>query len=51
MTRMIKILSVAGLSSVYLMQTTCAFADHGFSVIPNGIIPNPFTGILNALGL
>lgn len=51
MTRMIKILSVAGLSSVYLMQTTCAFADHGFSIIPNGIIPNPFAGILGALGL
>lgn len=51
MTRLIKILSVAGLSSVYLMQTACTFAQHGFSIIPNGIIPNPFQGILAALGL
>lgn len=51
MTRLVKILSVAGLSSVYLMQTTCAFAEHGFSVVPNGIIPNPFAGLLTALGL
>lgn len=51
MTRLIKLLSVAGFSSVYLMQTTCAFADHGFSMIPNGIIPNPFAGIAAALGL
>jgi hypothetical protein len=51
MTRLMKILSVAGLSSVYLMQAPCTFADHGFSIVPNGIIPNPFAGLLGALGL
>jgi len=51
MTRLIKILSVAGFSSVYLMQTTCAFAEHGFSIVPNGILPNPFASIAAALGL
>ena len=49
MTRMIKILLVTGLSSVYLMQAACTFADHGFSMIPNGIIPNPFAGLLTTL--
>jgi len=51
MTRLMKILSVASLSSVYLMQTPCTFTGNGFSIIPNGIIPNPFTAIINALGL
>jgi len=51
MTRLMKILSVAGFASVYLMQTPCTFEQHGFSIIPNGIIPNPFAGILTALGL
>lgn len=45
MTRFMKFLTVAGLSSVYLMQTPCTFASHGFSVIPNGIIPNPLAGL------
>lgn len=51
MTKMMKVLSVMGLSSVYLMQVDCAFKDHGFSMISNGVIPNPFTGILSVLGL
>ena len=51
MTRMIKILLVTGVSSVYLMQAACTFADHGFSMIPNGLIPNPFAGLLASLGL
>jgi hypothetical protein len=51
MTRLIKILSVAGLSSVYLMQAPCTFTGNGFSLIPNGIIPNPFAAVLGALGL
>jgi hypothetical protein len=51
MTRMIKLLFVTGVSSVYLMQGACTFAEHGFSMIPNGIIPNPFAGLLAALGL
>lgn len=51
MTRLTKILSIAGLSSVYLMQAPCVFSEHGFSMIPNGIIPNPFAGLAAALGL
>jgi len=50
MTRMIKILCVTGLSSVYLMQAPCTFAGHGFSVVPNGLIPNPFAGFLSVFG-
>jgi hypothetical protein len=46
MTRFFKVLFVTGLSSVYLMQAPCTFAGHGFSVIPNGIIPNPFQGLI-----
>jgi hypothetical protein len=45
MTRLVKILSVAGLASVYLMQAPCTFAQHGFSIIPNGLIPNPFVAL------
>jgi hypothetical protein len=51
MTRMLKVLSVLGFSSVYLMQAPCTFEAHGFSIIPNGLIPNPFVGILAGLGL
>jgi len=50
MTRLLKVLSVMGFSSVYLMQVDCAFKEHGFSIISNGLIPNPFTGILTTLG-
>ena len=45
MTRLIKFLTVTGLSSVYLMQIPCSNAGHGFSIIPNNIIPNPLAGI------
>lgn len=45
MTRLAKILGIAGLASVYLMQTPCTFAQHGFSIIPNGLIPNPFLAL------
>ncbi len=34
MTRMIKILSIAGLSSVYLMQGACQITGDGLSIIP-----------------
>jgi len=51
MTRLVKIIGVMGFASVYLMQAPCTFATHGFSMIPNGIIPNPFAGILATLGL
>jgi hypothetical protein len=46
MTRFIKVLVLTGLTSVYLMQTPCTFAQHGFSIIPNNLIPNPFAGLL-----
>lgn len=35
MTRFIKLLAVAGLSSAYLMQAPCTFAGHGFSIFPS----------------
>jgi len=34
MTRLVKILSIAGLSSVYLMQGACTLGNNGFSIIP-----------------
>ncbi len=34
MTRLAKVLGIAGLASVYLLQTPCTFAQHGFSVFP-----------------
>ena len=46
MTRMIKLLFITGFSSVYLMAAPCTFAEHGFSIIPNGLIPNPFAGLV-----
>jgi len=49
MTRLIKFITVTGLSSVYLMQLPCSTQAHGFSMIPNGIIPNPFAGITGQL--
>jgi len=45
MTRFVKALMVTGAASVYLMQAPCSFSSHGFSIIPNGIIPNPFAGL------
>lgn len=51
MTRFVRILGFVGLSSVYLMQAPCTFAKHGFSMIPNGIIPNPFAGLGGLIGL
>jgi len=46
MTRFMKLWIFAGMTSVYLMQAPCSFGKHGFSMIPNGIIPNPFAGLL-----
>jgi hypothetical protein len=51
MRRLVKILGVIGLASVYLMQAPCTFAPHGFSIVPNGLIPNPFAGLGGILGL
>lgn len=45
MARLIKFLTVTGLSSVYLMQVPCSMESHGFSIIPNGVVPNPLAGI------
>lgn len=49
MTRLLKVIALGGASSVYLMQLPCSIANHGFSVIPNGIIPNPFAGLVGLL--
>jgi len=35
MTRLMKILSIAGLSSVYLMDGACTMSGDGFSFIPS----------------
>jgi hypothetical protein len=51
MTRLMKVLSVTGLASVYLMQVPCSFQGHGFSIVPNGIIPNPFASLGRLVGL
>jgi hypothetical protein len=50
MRRVFKALFVTGLTSVYLMQFPCTFTGHGFSIIPNGLIPNPFAGVGGLLG-
>jgi hypothetical protein len=43
MTRLHKILSVVGLSSVYLMQAPCT-SIHGLSIIPNISLNNLLGG-------
>lgn len=50
MTRLLKTLGIAGAASVSLMQVPCTFAPHGFSIVPNGLIPNPFSQIWAAIG-
>jgi hypothetical protein len=49
MTRLVKILGVAGLASVYLMQAPCTFLPHGFTIIPNNLIPNPLTALTQSI--
>jgi hypothetical protein len=51
MTRFFKVLSLIGMSSGYLLVGPCQFAGHGFSIIPNGLIPNPFAVIPGFLGI
>jgi hypothetical protein len=34
MTRILKALSIAGFSSVYLMQTACSVSGDGISILP-----------------
>lgn len=46
---MARLFKVVGLASVYMMQLPCTFADHGFSIVPNGLIPNPLAGISTTL--
>lgn len=49
MTRLIKLCSLAGLASVYLMNAPCSYtAGGGLSVIPNlsTWIGNPFKNLL-----
>lgn len=46
---MARLFKVVGLASVYMMALPCTFAEHGFSVIPNGLIPNPLAGITGTL--
>lgn len=47
MSRLSKILTLCGLSSVYLMQAPCTQLEHGFSVLPNlnVAIPNLLGGL------
>ena len=47
MTRIIKVLSITGLSSVYLMQGTCEMSGDGLSVLPN--INTAFSALLTTL--
>jgi len=51
MARLVRALFITGVASVTLMQLPCTFEQHGFSIIPNGIIPNPFAGLLGVVGL
>ena len=46
---MARLFKVMGLASVYMMAYPCTFAEHGFSVIPNGIIPNPLSGLTTTI--
>ena len=46
MTRLIKLI---GLTSVCLAMAPCVYGGHGISIIPNGLIPNPFAGLLSNL--
>ena len=49
MTRLLKVITLTGVSSVYLMQAPCTTLEHGFSIVPNGLIPNPFTALTSSL--
>lgn len=53
MTRLAKILSAAGLASVYLMQTPCTFEKigGGFSVLPDVFSSLSIGSLLGGLGL
>jgi hypothetical protein len=46
MIRFIKVLTITGFASVYLMQAPCTYAGHGFSIIPN---PGTLFGALGGL--
>jgi len=42
---MTRFLKTVGVSSVILLQAPCTMLEHGFSMIPNNIIPNPLASI------
>jgi hypothetical protein len=46
---MARLIKLVGLASVYLMVAPCSYGGHGFSIIPNNLIPNPFAGLLAGL--
>ena len=49
MSRLLKLLSFAGMSSVYLMQAgACNFDSNGISLLPN---VGSFTNLTSGLGL
>lgn len=48
MTRILKVLSVMGLSSVYLMQGACQMGPDGYSIIPT--VPS-FAALLAQFGI
>lgn len=50
MTRFLKVLAITSMASVTLMQVPCTMREHGFSIFPSGLIPNPFTGLTGLLG-
>jgi hypothetical protein len=47
MTRFLKILGIAGFSSVYLMQGACTLSGNGVSFLPN--VGTTITGYINTL--
>lgn len=46
---MMRVTQVVGLASCFLMASPCAYGGHGVTMIPNNLVPNPFTGILYSL--
>ena len=47
MSRILKVVGIGAMSSVYLMQV-CVQMEHGFSVLPN--IGGMFSGLTSSLG-
>lgn len=49
MTRLVRILSIAGLSSVYLMQMPCAYTKGGLSIFPKAWVGGSFSDLFGQL--